>query len=43
VLAAVGVGGFAASQYDQGATIFLENPKSAEDTGKLVTFADTQE
>ena len=43
LLAGVGVGGFAASQYDQGATVFLENPQSAEDSAKLVTFADSQE
>lgn len=36
---AVGVGLFAAQTYNQDATVFLESPKSADDTAKLFTYS----
>lgn len=38
ILAAVGVGFFAAQTYNQDATVFLESPRSQEDTAKLYTL-----
>ncbi|KAL4447968.1 hypothetical protein ABPG75_005187 [Micractinium tetrahymenae] len=35
-VAAVGVGIFASQTYNEGATVFLDAPKSAEDTARLV-------
>ena len=37
---AVGVGFFAAQTYNQDATVFLESPKSPEDTAKLLSFSE---
>ena len=38
ILAAIGVGFFAAQTYNQDATVFLESPRSQEDTAKLYTL-----
>jgi hypothetical protein len=38
ILAGVGIGFFAAQTYNQDATVFLESPKSQEDTAKLYTL-----
>lgn len=39
---AVLVGLFASSTYDEGATVFLDAPKSAEDSAKLVPAVQLQ-
>lgn len=41
-VAAVAVGLFASSTYDEGATVFLDSPKYAEDTVKLIPAEDLQ-
>lgn len=37
---AIGVGSFAASKYNDGATFFLQNATSEEDTAKVVFVED---